>query len=123
MSFMSCPAVSPTERSMTMTRSGTATWGAASPIPGAAYMVSTMSSSSEITEASMWSTRAEGACRTGWPYFTISRIAMERAAAGSGLAAPAGQEVLPAGAGRPQVIQHFLERIAPELLQQGVGHH
>ncbi len=60
---------------MTMTRSGTPIWGAARPMPGAAYIVSTMSLTRAASEPSISFTGADGAWSTGSPHFTIGRSA------------------------------------------------
>src|SRR3989442_9177050 len=75
MSVMSWPFSSPTDRSITMTRSGTPIWGAARPMPGAAYIVSTMSLTRAATEPSISVTGSDGAWSTGSPHLTISRSA------------------------------------------------
>ena len=59
-----------------MTRSGTAICGAARPMPGAAYMVSTMSWTSAWIVPSMFATGADGSCSMGCPNFTMGRRAM-----------------------------------------------
>ena len=51
------------EMSMTMTRSCTSTWVAASPMPGAAYMVSAMSSTSVRMRSSTAFTGLATVCR------------------------------------------------------------
>src|SRR5688572_11005787 len=122
MSLMTCPCFSPTDRSMTITRRGTPICGAARPMPGAAYMVATMSSISACTDSSMTGTGSEGACRTGSPYFTMGRMGMVsrdvnggpvRSASGGAARAP----------GRVEVAGELARRVAPELLQQRVREH
>src|SRR6185295_17958657 len=125
---MSWPLSSPTERSITITRRGTPIWGAARPMPGAPYMVATMSSTRETTWPSMFLTGAEGACSTGVPYFRISRIGMCLRWRRLGAFADApGQHRAVAGPGRFQVVQELPQRVAAQLLQHRVrqhpGHH
>ena len=57
----------PSEMSTTKIRSATPTCGAASPIPGAAYIVSIMSVMSRSISGVMSATGAAGACRTDAP--------------------------------------------------------
>src|SRR5438128_2868638 len=65
----------PTERSMTMSRFETPTWFAARPTPGAAYMVTTMSSISFCSASSKSVTGAVGRRRTSSPNLMIGKTA------------------------------------------------
>src|SRR6516162_2972142 len=54
----------------------TPTWLAARPVPGAAYMVSIMDSTSVATAPSMFSTSRVRSFRTGSPYWRMGRSAI-----------------------------------------------
>ena len=69
--------------STTMMRRATPTWGAARPMPGAAYMVSSMSSMSRRTSSSTWSTGFALSFRRGSGAVMIGSRAMSRIAAKS----------------------------------------
>ena len=60
--------------SKTKTARGTPIWGAASPTPGASYMVSIMSSTSRRTPASMSLTGVAGIRSTGSPNERMGKI-------------------------------------------------
>src|SRR5260221_1674687 len=123
---MSCPLVAPTETSITITRRGTPICGAARPTPGAAYIVATMSSTRDRIPASISPTGRAGACSAGWPYFTMSRIAMPLGRVRGdrpllGLARVPLQQGALAGAGGREVVEELGKGVAAEFLQHGVG--
>src|SRR5437667_1684333 len=64
----------PTEMSTTNTLSGTPIWGAASPTPGAAYIVWIMSSTRRAISGVMASTTWAFSWRTASPYLRMGRI-------------------------------------------------
>src|SRR5690606_12219385 len=97
------------------TRSGTPICGAARPIPGAAYIVSIMSSMRRLRSASKRSTGAAGTARPAWPYRTIGR-SMAGLRALDRHAEPFGVAGRVAVHGRA----HFVHRVAAELLEHGV---
>jgi hypothetical protein len=75
-SFMGCGFSPSRAQSSTMTRSNCPTWGAASPMPGAWCMVSSMSAMSRRTRSSTRGTLLAFALRRGSGAVMIGRIAM-----------------------------------------------
>ena len=73
------PSSSRLARSMVISRSGCATWIAASPIPGAAYMVSNMSSASLRTSAVTFSIGLETSrnCLSGRMMISLNAMARD----------------------------------------------
>src|SRR5436305_8616295 len=67
------PGFLPTVRSITASRFPIPIWFAASPTPGAAYIVSTMSSISFCSAESISPTGCVGLRKTGSPYLTMGR--------------------------------------------------
>src|SRR6185503_19253223 len=120
---MTWPGSSPTDRSITMTRRGTAIWGAARPMPGAAYIVSIMSSRRARMVSSILSTGVEGACRIGCPYLMMGRRATRLRVSSARLGRPARQELAPARARRLEVVEQLGQGVAAELLEQRIRQH
>src|SRR5262245_58998829 len=118
---MTCPGSSPTERSITMTRRGTAIWGAARPMPGAAYIVSIMSATSVRMSPSISPTGSEGRCSSSCPYLTMGLNAIWVVVDSRWLGRrTAGQELAPAAPGRVEVAQELVHGVSSELLHHGV---
>src|ERR1700681_3561147 len=66
-----CPGSFPPEQSITNSRLGTPTWTAASPTPGAEYIVSNMLLTSFLRSSSKLVTGSPGASRIGFGQVTI----------------------------------------------------
>src|SRR2546428_12763281 len=104
----------PTETSTTKMRSGMPICGAASPTPGAAYIVSIMSSISRSISGVSASTGCAGACSAWSPYLRMG-LSIQASALHE-----AGRRPI---AERSKVLHELLDGIAAELLDRGVGEH
>src|SRR5207244_3253823 len=100
----------PTERSTTNRRRGTPTCGAANPTPGAAYMVSIMSSMRRSVSDVIASTGVARSWRIGSPYLRIGRIILP--------SNETGRRALPK---RPEVLDELLDGVAAELFDRRIG--
>src|SRR5687767_16005525 len=106
-------------------RWGTPTWGAARPMPGAAYMVSIMSLTSRSSSESKRVTGSAGAWSGRSPYLRIGRSI--RALRPFCLFLPGAKALADAGRPGADGPGQLVDRVAAELFHQrigeGEGHH
>src|SRR5687767_15549977 len=99
-------------------RWGTPTWGAARPMPGAAYMVSIMSLTSRSSSESKRVTGSAGACSGRSPYLRIGRSI--RALRPFCLFLPGSQALADAGGPGVHGPRQLVDRVAAEFFHQRI---